>query len=151
MVLALVAALVIAVRGGGSARLRGLVLLLVPLALLGPWLTTLAGDRRLLLSGPGLGVRGGIVPAPWQLALLHPDGPARGRCCWPRRWCSPAWPGCSRRDRASAAMTALAVTGLLGLALGLLAPHLVLASPAGPAGAGPPSPRGPAPVWTSGR
>ena len=32
-------------------------------------------------------------------------------------------------------MTALAVTGLLGLALGLLAPHLVLAAPA-PAGAG---------------
>ena len=75
MVLALVAALVIAVRGSGSARLRGLALLLVPLALLGPWLTALAGDWRLLLSGPGLGVRGGVVPAPWQAGAAAPGRP----------------------------------------------------------------------------
>ena len=136
MVLALVAALVIAVRGGGSAPLRGLVLLLVPLALLGPWLTTLAGDWRLLLSGPGLGVRGGVVPAPWQLALLHPDGPASWSVLLAAPVVLAGLAGMLRRDRASAAMTALAVTGLLGLALGLLAPHLVLASPAGPAGDG---------------
>ena len=135
MVLALVAALVIAVRGTGSARPRALVLLLVPLALLGPWLTALAGDWRLLLSGPGLGVRGGVVPAPWQLALLHPDGPASWSVLLAAPVVLAGLAGMLRRDRVSAAMTALAVTGLLGLALGLLAPHLVLAPPA-PAGAG---------------
>ena len=95
MVLALVAALVIAVRGTGSARPRALVLLLVPLALLGPWLTALRGRLAAAAVRPR-------ARRPWRQSSPRPGSwrcctrtaRRRGRCCWPRRWCSPAWPGC---------------------------------------------------------
>jgi GT2 family glycosyltransferase len=130
MVLALLVALVLLVRGPGPVRVRALVLSVIPLALLGPWVTSVLGDWRLLLSGPGLAVRGGTPPAPWQLALLHPDGPASWTVLLSVPVLLAGVVAMARRGRASTAMTALAVLGLTGLGLGLLAPRLVLATTA---------------------
>ena len=54
LVLTSAAALVLLVVGPGARRWRGLVLLVVPVALLGPWALRFVDDWRLLLSGPGL-------------------------------------------------------------------------------------------------
>jgi GT2 family glycosyltransferase len=69
------AALVLLLLGPGLAgRARALVLLIVPVALLGPWVVRFADDPRLLLSGGGLlHLGGGSTPA-WQIALGQPDG-----------------------------------------------------------------------------
>ncbi|MDN5765329.1 MAG: glycosyltransferase [Humibacillus sp.] len=73
LVLTSVAALLLLILGPGARRWRGLVLLVVPLALLGPWLARFVDDWRLLLSGPGL-----VSTAPQtsvvSALLAHPDG-----------------------------------------------------------------------------
>ncbi len=80
---ALIVALLGVVAGRGTARLRSLVLLLVPLGLLGPWLGALVADPRELLAGPGL-----LAPSaphtgswltldaldPWQALVRLPGG-----------------------------------------------------------------------------
>ena len=91
-------------------------------------MTSVRDDWRVLLTGPGLAVRGGTPPPAWQLALLHPDGPASWTLLLSVPVLLAGLVAMLRRDRASGAMTALAVLGLTGLALGLLAPHLVLAT-----------------------
>lgn len=62
------AALLLLLLGPGTRRLRALVLLLVPTALLGPWVGRFVDDWRLLLSGPGL-VATDPSPEPWAMAL----------------------------------------------------------------------------------
>ncbi|HET8596036.1 MAG TPA: glycosyltransferase family 2 protein, partial [Intrasporangium sp.] len=67
-----VAALLLLLLGPGQRRLRGLVLLVVPTALLGPSVMRFVDDWRLLLSGPGLldtGSRGPVA----GIVLAHPD------------------------------------------------------------------------------
>jgi GT2 family glycosyltransferase len=76
LVVGVVAGLAVVVLGRGAARLRGLALAVGPVLLLGPWVATLADQPALLLTGPGLSVWGTTQAAPWQLALLHPGGPA---------------------------------------------------------------------------
>ncbi|MDV3220026.1 glycosyltransferase family 2 protein [Intrasporangium sp.] len=63
-----IAALGLLLLGPGSRRLRALVLLLVPPALLGTWVGTVVEDWRHLLSGPGL-VSTAEAPEPWRLVL----------------------------------------------------------------------------------
>jgi GT2 family glycosyltransferase len=65
LALSIVAALVLLVVGPGLRRARALVLLLVPTALLGPWVVRLVEDPGLLGTGPGL-VSTGPTPSPWQ-------------------------------------------------------------------------------------
>ncbi|MEO7130693.1 MAG: glycosyltransferase family 2 protein, partial [Dermatophilaceae bacterium] len=72
LVLAALAALLMLIVGPGSRRLRALVLLLVPTALLGPWVLRFIEDWRLLLSGPGL-VSTSANPLPWLPALGLPE------------------------------------------------------------------------------
>ncbi|WP_353352998.1 glycosyltransferase family 2 protein [Intrasporangium sp. DVR] len=57
--------------GPGTRRVRALVLLLVPPALLGTWVAAIVDDWRLLLSGPGLLSTAGATE-PWWLLLGHP-------------------------------------------------------------------------------
>ncbi|GAA2744519.1 glycosyltransferase family 2 protein [Terrabacter aerolatus] len=64
LALAAVAALVLLVLGPGMRRARALVLLVVPGALLGPWIVRFVDDPRLLLSGPGL-VATSVDGSPW--------------------------------------------------------------------------------------
>ncbi|GMA88425.1 hypothetical protein GCM10025868_36750 [Angustibacter aerolatus] len=123
--------------GRGATRLRALAVLVLAPALLGPWLLQVAGHPALLLAGPGaladgaaaggwdglLDVAAGAVPLPLDLP----------------RWVAavllalPLLPGVvvlvrgGRRGRVAGAAWLL---GVLGLALALLAPHLVLASTA---------------------
>jgi hypothetical protein len=128
LVLAVLAALVLLVRGPGALRVHAAILAVVPPLLLGPWVTSVRDDWRILLTGHGLAVRGGTPPPAWQLALLHPEGPASWTVLLTVPVLLAGLVAMVRRDRASRAMTALALLGLTGLALGVLAPHLVLAT-----------------------
>lgn len=73
LALSAVAALVLLVVGPGLRRARALVLLVVPAALLGPWLARFVDDWRLLLSAPGL-LDTATAPSPLDLLLGRPDG-----------------------------------------------------------------------------
>ncbi len=75
LVVAVTAALVAVLVGPGvGRRARALVLLVVPSALLGPWVMRFVEEPRLLLTGPGLVDVGSGSPPAWQLALAQPDG-----------------------------------------------------------------------------
>ena len=137
------AALLLLVLGRGAARLRAAVLLFVPAGLLGPWILQLVQDPRLLLTGPGLTLSHGTAAAPWQLAMLHPGGPGS----YPALLSAPivvaGVVAMLRRGTASRAMTMLAALAVIGLALGVASPHVVVGRvPEGLAGAG-----GPITVW----
>ncbi len=77
LLVVLLAALVLLVVGPGMVRGRAVVLLVVPVALLGPWVARFADDWRLLLSGPGLLATAEGVGS-WPLVLTQPGtvGPA---------------------------------------------------------------------------
>jgi GT2 family glycosyltransferase len=135
---ALAVALVGVVAGRGSARLRSLALLLVPLGLLGPWLRALLSDPRHLLGGPGL-LAPASTPAsaggwlqldslqPWARLVRPPDG-------------VPGWvvvlaaapvvlaglAGLLRAGPRGRALLALWLIGAAGLAAAVLAPFVVL-------------------------
>ncbi len=137
------AAFVLLVVGHGATRLRAAVLLLVPAGLLGPWILTLVDKPLLLLTGPGLTVWSGAASAPWQLALLHPGGPGS----YPALLSAPivlaGVVAMLRRGMASRAMTVLAVLTVIGLALGVASPHVIIGRiPQGLAGGG-----GPITIW----
>lgn len=68
LALAVVAAALLLMLGPGTRRLRALVLLVVPAALLGPWAMRFVDDWRALLSGPGL-IATDPSPAPWLIAV----------------------------------------------------------------------------------
>ena len=57
-----------------GAKVRALAPLVVPAALLGPWLLAVRVDPRLLLAGPGLTSWEPVDLPSWQLALLQPHG-----------------------------------------------------------------------------
>jgi hypothetical protein len=137
------AALVLLLVGPGVIRARAAVLLLVPVALMGPWILRLVDNPLLLLAGPGLTVwHGAAGSAPWQLALLHPGGPGS----YPALLSGPivlaGVVAMVRRGTSSRAMTVLAVLAVTGLALGVTAPHVVIGHVPGGAGGG-----GPITAW----
>jgi len=132
-------ALALLLVGRGATRVRAAALLLVPVALMGPWILTLVDNPRLVLTGPGLTLWHGAATAPWQLALLDPGGPGS----YPWFLSAPivlaGVVAMMRRGTASRAMTVLAALTVAGLALGLAAPHLIVGRvPEGLAGAGGP-------------
>src|SRR5674476_741927 len=124
-VLAAFAALVLIVVGHGATRLHALVLLLVPAGLLGPWILRLVADPLLLLGGPGLARWHGETSAPWQLALLHPGGPGSYPVLLSAPIVLAGVVAMMRRDKASRAMTALALLAVVGVALGVASPHVI--------------------------
>ena len=68
LIVSTAAALGLLLVGPGTRRLRALVLLVVPPALLGPWVGSVVEDWRLLLSGPGL-LSTAAPPEPWRILL----------------------------------------------------------------------------------
>ncbi|MEP7036385.1 MAG: glycosyltransferase, partial [Actinomycetota bacterium] len=134
-----VTAFLLLVFGRGAARLRAVVLLLVPAGLMGPWILQLVNDPRLLLTGPGLTVGDGVAALPWRLALLHPGGPGSYPVLLSAPIVVAGVVALIRRGSASRAMTLLAFLSVTGLALGLASPHVVVGHvPEGLAGAGSP-------------
>ncbi|GAA1893794.1 glycosyltransferase family 2 protein [Lapillicoccus jejuensis] len=123
---------------GLTARLRGLVLAVVPLALLGPWALRLAQDPRLLLSAPGLLDLGTAPEAdPWLVALGRVAG---GVGLVHALLLAPvgllALVGLARSPRGrGAALTALGVLAVLGTAAALAAPRVVVGPALGDDGA----------------
>jgi GT2 family glycosyltransferase len=142
-VLTAFAALSLVVAGHGATRLHAAVLLLVPAGLLGPWILRLVDNPLLLLSAPGLTRWHGETSAPWQLAMLHPGGPGSYPVLLSAPIVLAGVVAMMRRDRASRAMTVLAVLTVLGMAAGVASPHVMISTiPQGMAGAG-----GPITVW----
>ncbi|MGB7449644.1 MAG: glycosyltransferase, partial [Ornithinimicrobium sp.] len=123
----------------GASRLRGLVLMIVPVALLGPHLAQYLADPVLWFGGAGATVAGAEALPAWQGLLMHPGGPVR-ISIW---WVLPAWllaliavlaPGGRRAGRLA---TGLTVGGLCGITVGLVASRVVIGQlPAGYAEAG---------------
>ena len=130
LVVAVVAALVLLLLGPGPAgRARAVVLLVVPVALLGPWVIRFAHDPRLLLSGGGLVDVGGDSAPAWQIALGQPDGGQRLLALLFVPVLASAVLALARhggvRGR-SAALTSLGVLAVVGLALSLGAERVVV-------------------------
>jgi len=120
-------ALVLVVLGPGRGpRLRGLALLVLPPALMGPWLVELAASPYRLLAGPGLTLWGAPSAAPWEIALAHPGGPGSHPVLFTAPLVAAGLVGLLRGGRRSAGAWVLAVLALLGLALALAAPRMVL-------------------------
>lgn len=140
LVLGAAAALALLVLGRGRGpRLRGLALLLVPPALMGPWLLELIESPYLLLSGPGLTLWGQETALPWQIALAHPGGPGSTPVLFTAPLVLAGVAGLLRGGRRSAAATSLAVLAIAGLALALAAPRVTLGTvPVGVSQAGQP-------------
>ncbi len=130
LAVAVVAAALLLLLGPGTRRLRALVLLVVPAALLGPWLTRFVDDWRTLLSGPGL-ILTDPAPQAWLMAAGVPTGAADP-------WVWLAAPvvllglgGYAVRSGSRAQSVGLLVGGLLGvlaLAGALFSARLVLGS-----------------------
>ena len=132
LALSAVAALLLLVLGPGLRRARALVLLLVPAALLGPWVARFVEDPRLLLSGPGL-LSTADDRGPW--GVLAPLLGAPGGTTWAVWLGAPLVVlgvlGLASRSRSRAQSVGLAGGGLLallGLAGALASSHVVLGS-----------------------
>ena len=129
LVLAVLGALVLLVRGPGALRARAAVA-----RRRAPAPARALGDLRRGTTG---GSCSPVPASPYAAARRRPPGSwpcctptarPRGRVLLSVPVLLAGLVAMLRRDRASGAMTALAVLGLIGLALGLLAPHLVLAT-----------------------
>lgn len=117
-VVAVLAALVVAVAARGWARLRGVAIAVLPLALLGPSVLPMVADPVRLIGGAGATSAGAPPVAAWQALLLHPGGP-ESLSMW---WVAPVWllalAGVLgvRRGQSTGIATWLLIAGLLGVA-----------------------------------
>lgn len=129
------ALLVLVAAPGAGPRLRSLPVLVVPTALLGPWLLDVWHDPRLLLAGPGLTHWDPPAVPDWHLALLQPAGLDLTRWWW-------SVPtvllvllgvlGLTRGQRPRSLPSGIAATALLSLAGALAASRVLLATVPGP-------------------
>lgn len=83
---AVLASVALLVGAPGRAKLRSLVVLLVPIALAGPAVLAAWGNPGLLAGGAGA-TSVDMAPAGWEMALMHPGGPV-SFIMW---WTVPAW------------------------------------------------------------
>ena len=123
---------------GVTRRLRGLVLAAVPVGLLGPWVLRFVDDPRLLLTGSGLVDVGGDSTPTWQLVLAQPDGGRRllGLVFVPLL--AAAVVALARRSGGrprGVALTALALTALVGLAVAFASERVEVGQAVGDSGA----------------
>ncbi len=123
LVVSVVAALGLVLFGPGwSGRIRGVVLAVVPTALLGPWVMGFLRDPGLLLTGGGLlDVNADSSPA-WQIALGQPDGGRRLLALLFVPVVAAAVLAMARTGRGSGrsgALTGLSLAALAGLGLAL--------------------------------
>ena len=127
-----VAALLLVLLGPGQRRVRGLVLLVVPTALLGPSVMRFVADWRLLLSGPGLLDTARVGPVA-GVVVGQPDAPLTA-------W---VWLGAplvvlgilgyaahARSRSASVGLWSGVAVGLVGLAVALGSARVVLGTAA---------------------
>ena len=122
-----VLAAVLIVLFGAGARVRGLVLLIAPLALLGPWVGTLWRDPVSLLAAPGA-VTGERSPLAWEVLAAQPEHGASTVSVAVAiviglvLLAGLARPTQSRRQ--AVAVAALLTLAVLSLALALIAPRV---------------------------
>lgn len=133
LAVASLAGLVLALAGrGGRARVKGLVLAVLPVALLGPWVMQVVDDPLVLLSGAGL-LDPGLSPAPaadpWLVALGFAQGGVgvvHALLLAPLVLVAVAGLARPPRPGRRGALAALTVLALVGLAAALGAPRLVV-------------------------
>lgn len=136
-VLALAGAALLLILGRGTRRVRGLILLAVPIGVLGPWVLQYFREPVLLLTGPGLQAWGAPTAPGWQLALLHPPEASRPTLYLGGGIVLAGVVGLLRRGPSARLLTVLGALALVGLAAALAAPRFVLGHvPAGRPGAG---------------
>lgn len=151
LAVASLAGLVLALAGrGGRARVKGLVLAVLPVALLGPWVMQVVDDPLVLLSGAGL-LDPGLSPAPaadpWLVALGFAQGGVgvvHALLLAPLVLVAVAGLARPPRPGRSGALAALTVLALVGLAAALGAPGSWWAPPSMARAHRSPSRRGPA-------
>lgn len=104
----------------GAARLRAVVLVVVPWLLTGPWLALALENPRLLWGGAGATVTGADVD-PWRILLLDPGAPTSPLLWWTLPILVLALVGTLRSGARGARLTALALGGVVvaGLAVAL--------------------------------
>lgn len=108
----------------GWSRLRGLVVAVVPLVLLGPWLDAAVEEPRLLLGGAGATTTQGAVE-PWQALLLHTPGELTPWLWWTVPLLLLALLGTLRRGVRGVRSGLLLLVSLVALGAALAAPGLV--------------------------
>src|SRR4051812_16544923 len=122
----------------GAARLRAMLIALLPIALLGPWVQDLVADPRLLLAGPGAvadplpvsQLAGLRVWSAWTSVLtLHPGWPAWTIALWLVPLGLVALASLARGGPRGRVVTALGGVLLLGLVLAVLAPAVTVSRP----------------------
>ncbi|WP_427383577.1 glycosyltransferase [Janibacter sp. G56] len=124
-VVVLLGALIVLVRGPGAARGRALaVLVLLPL-LLGPWLADLVAEPRRLLGGWGVTATDAASVPAWQLLLGQPGGAVSFAGWWLVPLLVLGGLAVVGRTRRALSWGAVALA-LVGLALAVLAPHVVV-------------------------
>lgn len=86
LLFAAASALAVLIGARGYAKLRALILIGIPLVLAGPRILTWWQDPQLLAGGAGA-TSVQRAPAEWEMALMHPGGPA-SFIMW---WTIPVW------------------------------------------------------------
>ena len=119
------AGLLVALGGRGWVRLRGLVVAVLPWALLGAQTRLIVdGDWRRVFGGPGTLVTGAVPSVqPWQVLLQHPGGPGSSPVLLGLPLLALAVVGMLLPARTRAVL-GITVVGLVGLAGALLAHRL---------------------------
>lgn len=109
---------------GLAARMRGLLVAVLPWLLLWQWTRTLPSDWRGLLAGPGVLAPAGSAAKAWQLALVHPGGPGSFPVLFTLPLVALGLLGLWRCRGRSGVLLAAAILG--GLALAVASSHLEL-------------------------
>lgn len=126
LVLTSIGGVLVLLLGPGWGRLRGLLLVLLPWALTGPWLGGVLADPRVLLGGAGATTSGTAGADAWQMLLLHPGGGLSPTLWWTAPLLLLALGATLRRGHRGRRAGALLVGALVGLAAALLAPRVHL-------------------------
>lgn len=126
LVLTSLGGVLVLVLGPGWGRLRGLLLILLPWALTGPWLGEVLADPRVLLGGPGATTSGPAGVEAWQMLLLHPGGGLSPTLWWTAPLLLLALGATLLRGHRGRRAGALLLGALVGLAAALLAPRIQL-------------------------
>lgn len=124
LVLVSIAGLLVLLFGPGWGRLRGLLLLVLPWALSGPWLKEVLADPRVLLGGAGATTAGQPAADPWQTLLLHPGGGLSPTLWWTVPLILLAIGATLRRGHRGRRAGVLLTGALIGLVAALAAPLL---------------------------
>lgn len=122
LLLTSLAGLLVLLFGPGWGRLRGLLLVVLPWLLTGPWLREVVADPRVVLGGAGTTLAAGPDTPTWQTLLLHAGGALSPTMWWTVPLLILAVGATLRRGHRGRRAAVLLTGALLGLGAALAAP-----------------------------